>query len=109
MNSSIISSTFQINIPAFQRKSPDSKKTFASSLSGFSVNVLTLDINSENLFFLIWIYPYPVSGRVGLIPMVSKPPNCSTKEIPFLDVIEIDRAIGDKMVGRDNYHTARAG
>src|SRR5690606_29996068 len=69
-NAPIIASADQINIPAFQRKSPLCRNVVASSRFGFSVNVFTFLNPFTCALWPYWIYPYPVSGREGLMPNV---------------------------------------
>ena len=78
---SIIDPAFQMKIPVFQKNSPLSTKTWASSRLGFSVNVFTDRIAPFDSS-PIWIYPYPVSARVGFTPKVSREGSSSTKSIP---------------------------
>ena len=64
---SIMLLTFQMKMPAFQKNSPHCTNVCASSRLGFSVKHLTRLMTS---LFDFWIYPYPVSGRLGLMPTV---------------------------------------
>ena len=82
-----IESKLQMNIPEFHRKSPLCRNTFASSRFGFSVNAFTLQIplplaSSPFASSPICIYPYPVSGRVGFMPKVSRASWLSMKSNP---------------------------
>ena len=63
----MISLTFQMKIPEFQKNSPDCTNICANSKLGFSVKHFTREMVALSLF---WIYPYPVSGREGVMPMV---------------------------------------
>ena len=63
-----------MKIPEFHKKSPLSKNWIANSRDGFSVNVFTgyIEVPGEySLSSSNWIYPNPVFGKVGCIPMVN--------------------------------------
>lgn len=81
-NASKIVFTFQTNKPEFQKNSPLSINTFANSRFGFSVKVFTL-VKSSTTVSLLWIYPYPVSGRLGLMPKVTNARFLFTKSNAF--------------------------
>ena len=65
--------TFQMKMPAFQKKLFSLIYCFAVSRSGFSRNASTTNtslLRAELAERSACIYPYPVSGRVGFMPSV---------------------------------------
>ena len=66
----IISTLLNIKIPLFHKYVPSLRNFLAFSKLGFSLNSKTLVICSS--VRLIFIYPYPVWGSVGVIPKVMR-------------------------------------
>jgi hypothetical protein len=67
--------TFHTKIPLFQKKRPARRNASASSTGGFSLKEATRYIFSPpdaRKGSPCSTYPYPVSGRVGVTPTVTR-------------------------------------